>query len=152
LRSEYRKKTYNILARRYFEQPRLAHFAGLDQLSPYDDLVRQHATAFDFDWRLIVAQMYQESKFDPAAQSSAGALGLMQLLPSTAQSVGVTDPLQPDAGIRGGVAYLDQLRRRFDADVSPRERTWFALAAYNIGFHRIERARRQAAHRGSDPD
>lgn len=152
LRGEFRRETYNVLARRYFRATRPAGFADLGRLSPYDDLVRRHAEAFDFDWRLIVAQMYQESQFDPHAESSAGALGLMQLLPATALSVGVSDPLDPEAGIRGGVAYLDRLRRRFEASLAPRERIWFALAAYNVGFNRVERARAAAAEHGLDPD
>lgn len=76
----------------------------------------------------------------------------MQLLPSTALSVGVVDAFDPEAGIRGGVTYLDKMRARFDHDISPRERTWFALAAYNIGFERIARARRQAEISGFDPN
>ncbi len=152
LRSRFRRETYNILARRYFEHPGSARFTSFEKISPYDDLVQRHAASFDFDWRLIVALMYQESKFNPSAQSSAGALGLMQLLPATARAVGVRNPLDPEAGIRGGVAYLDRLRRRFDSDISPRERTWFALAAYNIGFHRVDLARRQAAEAGLDPN
>jgi len=131
LRSNYRKETYNVLARRYFGRPHFVRFTSMRELSPYDDLVRRHAESFDFDWRLIVAQMYQESRFDPAALSSAGAGGLMQLLPNTARSVGVDDAFDPESGIRGGVAYLNRLRQRFDNDISPRERTWFALGAYN---------------------
>ena len=150
LRTHYRTETYNVLARRYFGQPRFTRFSSGQPLSPYDDLVRRHAEAFDFDWRLIVAQMFQESRFDPAAVSSAGARGLMQLLPATAQSLGVDDAFDPESGIRGGVAYLDKLRKRFDRSISPRERTWFALGAYNIGFHRIERARREATAQGLD--
>ncbi len=151
LERKYRTATYNVLARRYFEQPRYTRFAATDRLSPYDELVRRHAADYDFDWRLIVAQMYQESRFDPAARSSAGAQGLMQLLPATARAVGVSNPFDPDAGIRGGIAYLSALRARFDDAISPRERTWFALAAYNVGFQRVERARAAAAAAGLDP-
>ncbi|MGR8921606.1 MAG: transglycosylase SLT domain-containing protein [Gammaproteobacteria bacterium] len=151
LRRIYRRETYNVAVRRYHEQPRFARLAAPGSLSPYDELVQRYAERFEFDWRLIVAQMYQESKFVPDAESPAGARGLMQLLPATAREVGVDDPFDPEAGIRGGIAYLDSLRRRFDDGLAPRERTWFALAAYNIGYARVQRARRQAAELGLDP-
>lgn len=148
----FRKETYNLLARRYFERPRALGFERIAGLSPFDELVREYALDADFDWRLIVAQMYHESQFNPVAESMAGAQGLMQLLPSTAQSVGVSNPFDPEDGIRGGIAYLSHLRDRFDPYIAPRERTWFAIAAYNIGFHRVTLARREAARRGLDPD
>ena len=114
--------------------------------------MQRHAETYEFDWRLIVAQMYQESQFDPGAQSEAGALGLMQLLPGTANDMGVTDPFDPEAGIRGGIKYLRYLWDRFDEGIPPRERTWFALAAYNVGFDRIKSARQRASERHLDPN
>lgn len=152
LRDQFRKETYNVLAGRYFGRARYAQFARLDRLSPYDEFVRRHADEHDFDWRLIVAQMYQESRFDPSAVSSAGAGGLMQLLPGTAAAVGVDDPFDPESGIIGGIRYLDRLRARFDDAIAARERTWFALAAYNVGFHRVQVARRRAESAGLDPN
>ena len=151
LKRSFRRETYNVAVRRYLAQPRFARLVAGGALSPYDELVQRYAERFDFDWRLIVAQMYQESQFLPDAESPAGARGLMQLLPATAREVGVDDPFDPEAGIRGGVTYLDSLRRRFDNDLAPRERTWFALAAYNIGYARVQRARREAAALGLDP-
>ena len=150
LRLQFRMETYNVLARRYFGRSRFTQFTQLGHISPYDDLVRRHAETYDFDWRLIVAQMYQESQFDPGAQSDAGAIGLMQLLPGTANDMGVSDPFDPEAGIRGGIKYLRYLWDRFDEGIAPRERTWFALAAYNIGFHRIDMARQRAIERHLD--
>jgi membrane-bound lytic murein transglycosylase F len=95
--------------------------------------------------------MYRESQFDPRAVSAGGALGLMQLIPATARAMGVRDPFDPAAGIRGGVRYLDRLRNRFEPGIAPHERTWFALAAYNVGYGRVAEARRQAAAAGLDP-
>lgn len=152
LESNYRSETYNVLVERYFEHHKIAPYFGRQRLSPFDELVQPVADRFDFDWRLIVAQMYQESRFNPQAESSAGALGLMQLLPSTATEVGIEDPLDPASGIEGGVAYLDQMRRRFEDEMSQREKTWFALAAYNVGYTRIAKARATARQRGLNPN
>ena len=67
----------------------------LGALSPYDDIVRKYAMRYDFDWRLIVAVMFQESRFNPAASSFAGAQGLMQVLPGTAGELGFDESLRP---------------------------------------------------------
>ena len=152
IRSEFGSETYEVLAQRYFDEPHFSYISGLARLSPYDKLVRHYADTYDFDWRLIVAQMYLESQFDPQAKSAAGALGLMQLTPDTARAMGVGDPLDPDAGIRGGIRYLDKLRGYFEAGLPPRERTWFALAAYNAGPTRVVLARERAAAAGLDPN
>lgn len=143
---EYRHSFYNVLYVKYIGKPSL--YAGKEEqlspvngLSPYDDIVLRYAELYGFDWRLIVAQMYQESRFDPVAVSSAGAAGLMQLIPETAELLGVTDLHDPDTSISGGVRYLDYLRGRFEEDISVDERTWFALAAYNAGYNRVKRAR-----------
>ncbi|MDZ7734936.1 MAG: transporter substrate-binding domain-containing protein [Gammaproteobacteria bacterium] len=156
----YRKRDYNVLHARYFEHPvksrhkssgnELLALGG--ELSPYDDLVRRYAEQFGFDWRLIVAQMYQESRFDPQALSSAGAVGLMQLLPTTASEVGITDLYKPDASIHGGVRYLSNLYQRFEDRLAFEDRVWFSLAAYNAGFHRVEQARQRAVDMDLDPD
>ena len=151
VRAEFASDTYSVLAQRYFQHPRYASLAAIARLSPYDNLVRRYADTYDFDWRLIVAQMYFESQFNPGAVSSGGARGLMQLSPETARAMGVRNPCDPDAGIRGGVRYLDQLRDHFEAGITPRDRTWFALAAYNAGINRVERARDLAARAGLDP-
>ena len=152
VQSEFGSETYQVLAQRYFDEPRFSYIGGLARLSPYDKLVRHYADTYDFDWRLIVAQMYRESQFDPGAKSAAGALGLMQLTPDTARAMGVADPFDPAAGIRGGIRYLDKLRSYFEVGLPPRERTWFALAAYNAGPTRVVLARERAAAAGLDPN
>ena len=150
LQEEYRKATYNVLERRYTNKPhsRSNIYAGI---SPYDDLLRSYADKYGFDWRLIAAQMYQESHFDPQATSTAGAIGLMQLMPATASALGFADPTEPETGIHAGIKYLHQLRDRFGSDIPASERTWLALAAYNIGFDRVRRARDRAQEMGLDP-
>jgi membrane-bound lytic murein transglycosylase F len=150
LRSAWQDDAYQVLVQRYFERTRHAQLARLERISPYDDLVRRYADTYDFDWRLIVAQMYQESQFEPNARSSGGARGLMQLLPATAVAMGVGDPFHPADGILGGIRYLDRLRDRFSGGIAPRERIWFALAAYNLGYPQVEIVRRRAERAGLD--
>jgi len=157
-RKEHRSAFYNILYRRHFEDERrlrrkfddLVRSAG--QLSPWDEVVQRYADAHDFDWRLIVAQMYQESRFDPKARSSMGAAGLMQLMPRTAQQVGVQNLDDPVESIRGGILYLDWVRQRLPEDLSVADRIWFTLAAYNAGVGHVLDARRLAAQKGWDRD
>ncbi len=151
VRNAFASDTYQVLAQRYFDEPRFSYISGLSRLSPYDNLVRRYADTYAFDWRMIVAQMYFESQFDPGARSAAGALGLMQLTRDTARAMGVANPLDPDAGIRGGVRYLNKLRDHFEVELPPGERTWFALAAYNAGLTRVDLARERAAAAGLDP-
>ncbi len=145
---------HNTLLARYFDadEPAAAPRDPPWRLSPYDTLVRRYAERYGFDWRLIVAQMYQESRFDPQARSGMGACGLMQLMPETAQSLGYRDNLDdPELSVRVGVRYLDELRRRFEDDLAVEDRTWFAIAAYHAGFDQIRAARLRAARLGLDP-
>ena len=153
----YRSRFYNTLYTQYIEHPsdsreNVRLVANLDKLSPYDDLVRQYAREYDFDWRLIVAQMYQESRFNPKAISDAGAEGLMQLLPTTAEDLGIADLADPALNIKAGVRYLSLLRDQFETDLLLGERTWFSLASYNAGFARINHARKLAREMGLDPN
>ena len=151
IQAEYRDKTYNILKRRYARAGKFAK-RPLNDISPFDKLLQTYSDRYDFDWRLIAAQMYQESHFDPNAVSRAGAVGLMQLMPATAKSLDCEDPGDPEAGIHAGIKYLDRLRNRFEPHIPMNERTWLALAAYNIGFDRVRRARKLAREAGLNPD
>ncbi|MCP4389305.1 MAG: lytic transglycosylase F, partial [Gammaproteobacteria bacterium] len=93
----YKGEFYNVTYNKYFKSrrsvQRLARGRVIDalkgQISPYDKLVRKYSDRYGFDWRLVTAQMYQESKFDPKAKSHVGARGLMQLMPRTAKSMGI---------------------------------------------------------------
>jgi membrane-bound lytic murein transglycosylase F len=144
--NEYRRGFYNVIYSRYINNPKTRKanprlFAHIDQLSPYDDIVNKYADRYGFDWRLIVAQMYQESRFNPGAVSTAGAKGLMQLLPTTARMVGVKNIIDPENNISGGVRYLNYLRGRLGKSMTPEDRTWFTLASYNAGYKRVQQAR-----------
>jgi membrane-bound lytic murein transglycosylase F len=151
---------YNVLYQKYFKDKRSVRRLaagrvegdGESGLSPWDDLVRKYAERYGFDWRLITAQMYAESRFDPDAKSFAGALGLMQLMPRTAEGLGITEIEKPENGIHAGVKYLDWLRERFEDRLPISERLWFTLAAYNAGYGHIADARRLAREKCWDPD
>ncbi len=96
--------------------------------------------------------MYQESRFDPRARSFAGAQGLMQVLPRTAEEFGLNDLDDPETAIHAGVRYLDWVRERFEDELPVRDRMWFALAAYNAGPGHVRDARRLAASMGLNPN
>lgn len=160
LRKEYRGEFYNIVYERYFRDPHsiTRYKEGQElilsegRLSPYDDLVKKYAQEYGFDWQLIVAQMYQESRFDPEARSWAGAQGLMQVLPRTGKEFGFENLKDPETGIHAGIRYLDWLRDRFEPELDVRERMLFTLAAYNAGAGHIRDARSLARKNDLDPD
>ena len=151
LENEYDSDRYDALVTRYEKNTKRIHRSFVD-ISPFDHLLQIYSNKYGFDWRLIAAQMYQESHFKPDAVSWAGAQGLMQLMPATAASLGVKNPNDPETAIHAGVRYLDHLRTRFDRRIPMIERTWMALAAYNIGFDRVRRARERASAMGLDPN
>ena len=148
-RQQYRTTEFNLIAKRY-ARTRAAN--SKDRISPFDQLIKTYAEKYDFDWRLIAAQIYQESRFDPSAVSRAGARGLMQIMPATASDLGLANPELPEASIHAGIKYLDHLRSRFEDDIPQSERLWMALAAYNAGFERVKRARDLAMQMGLNPN
>ncbi|GEM75636.1 membrane-bound lytic murein transglycosylase MltF [Vibrio sagamiensis] len=106
----------------------------------------------EFDWRLIAALAYQESHWDPKAKSPTGVRGMMMLTLPTAKSVGVTDRLDPEQAIRGGVEYLRRIVARVPDSINQHEKIWFALASYNIGYGHMMDARRLTKSQGADPN
>ncbi len=155
----YRGLDYNLLVQKYFGNERrikrrAPHRVTDQTLSPYDAQLRSLADTYGFDWRLLVAQMYQESEFKPRRTSFAGARGLMQVMPRTARQLGV-DPerlFEPAVGLNAGVRYLDWCRERFEGELPLAQRIWFALAAYNAGPGHVRDARRLARQLGLEPD
>ena len=152
---------YYVIYNKYFKSPKTmlkrvrsdySSVAG-EYISPYDELIRQAANTLEWDWRLLAAQVYQESKFDAEAKSWAGATGLMQLLPSTGEMYGATDMLNPRQSLEAAAAYLawlDGIWTKYVPDAE--ERRKFVLASYNAGQGHVLDARRLARKYDKDPE
>ncbi|TLY80818.1 MAG: membrane-bound lytic murein transglycosylase MltF [Gammaproteobacteria bacterium] len=123
-----------------------------DRLPRYRSWFEQAATQSGVDWRLLAAIGYQESKWDPRAESDDGAAGVMMLTAETAHSLGVKDRSNPEQSIFGGARYLAQVRAMFPERISEPDRTWLTLAAYNVGFGHLEDARVITQALGKNPD
>jgi len=158
VRQTYRGLEYNLSWKRYFEDSRVAtelraQDAGtLQGLSTYDSLFRKYAQQYGFDWRLLAAQAYQESRFDPQARSLAGAVGLFQVLPRTARELGFQKLDDPEDCAHAGIKHLSRLADRLETTLPVQQRMRFALAAYNAGWGHLADARQLARARKLDPD
>lgn len=121
----------------------------LDNYKPYFvDAAEKHG----FDWRLLAAVGYQESHWNPTATSYTGVRGIMMLTTGTASDLGVSDRLDAEQSIRGGSRYLAEMKDRLDAQVVEPDRTWMALASYNVGFGHLQDARRLTYEMGGNPN
>lgn len=122
-------------------------------VSPYDDLLRKYATELGWDWRMLAAVVYQESKFSINSESYRGAQGLMQVMPSTAARYGIEDLTDPESNLKAGTSHLKMLQNIWKKrELSPSEMIRFTLASYNAGEGRILECRRYAAEKGYDSD
>ena len=112
------------------------------QVSTYDNLFKKYAPNAGVDWTLLAAQCYQESCFDPKAHSWAGACGLMQIMPSTADHLALPRNriYDPEANVAAASRYMRELQEEFKDVGNPAERLKFALAAYNGGLHHVRDA------------
>ena len=126
--------------RRRVFSPMLDKHGGI--ISHYDQFFIQYARPIRWDWRLLAAQCYQESTFDPKATSWAGARGLMQIMPGTADHLGLprSQMYDPEQNISAATRYLAELERTFSDIGDRQERTNFVLGAYNGGAHHIRDA------------
>lgn len=106
----------------------------------------------DLDWRLVAAMSYQESHWKPRATSPTGVRGLMMLTRDTAKDWDVANRIDPEQSIRGGAQYFSSLKSRIPARIEDPDRTWMALAAYNIGLGHLEDARVLTERQGGNPD
>jgi soluble lytic murein transglycosylase-like protein len=120
-------------------------------ISPFDRLIAHHAETAGFDWRLIAALIFEESRFDPRSRSDKGAVGLMQVRPIAAESVGADRFDTPADNVQVGVRYLRQLDEMFQA-VEGRDRLAITLAAYNVGPGHVRDAQNLARRFGYDPN
>lgn len=120
------------------------------KLDKYDHLFQQAAERHELDWRLLAAMSYQESHWNPRAKSFTGVRGMMMLTLRTAKELGVKNRLDPKQSIDGGAAYLAKLRNRLPEDIKEPDRTWMALAAYNVGYGHLTDARKLTSQDGGD--
>jgi membrane-bound lytic murein transglycosylase F len=149
-----------LLYAKYFRNPRSARFIRSDyfaltsgRISPYDDLIKKYSEEIDWDWRLLASLIYQESRFYPEAESWAGAAGLMQLMPSTAERFGVSQISDPEQNIAAGVKFIKWLDDILsDRLMDESERLKFILASYNVGLGHVLDARALARKNNKDPD
>jgi membrane-bound lytic murein transglycosylase F len=123
-----------------------------ERLPVYLDLIKEVAEEFQMDWQMLAAIAYQESHWDPRARSPTGVRGMMMLTNNTAGEMKVTDRLDPAQSLRGGARYLKQIKRRLPAAMKEPDRTWFGLAAYNIGRGHLEDARVLTERQGGNPN
>ena len=158
-RREIRGAFFNQLYRRYFEIAKESRQYWLEnsasnkfEISPFDPMVKKYSHLNSFDWCMISAQIYQESRFDPLAIAPDGGLGLMQLMPQTAQRFKCVNPLDPESNVKTGTTYLNRLRDAFEGPVQPYDRLCFALAGYNGGIGHVFDARLLAASQGLNPN
>ena len=136
---------------RHVYAPMLNTQAGI--ISNYDHLFKRYAPIARWDWRLLAAQCYQESCFDPKAYSWAGAKGLMQIMPETARHLGLADSevYEPEQNIYAAVRYINELNSHFTDIRNPEERKFFILASYNGGFFHIRDAMALTKKNGKNP-
>lgn len=121
------------------------------KVSPYDALLKKHAKTLGWDWRMLAAVVYQESKFSINSVSHRGAAGLMQVMPSTGRYYGVEDLVNPEQNLAAGTNHLKRLQNLYvGSGMSQEELVKFTLAAYNAGEGRIKDCRNFAASQGAD--
>ncbi len=141
------------------------HVEGLNRIGSYTFLVNlqntlphyqarieQVAQEHQMDWALLAAIAYQESHWDPAAVSHTGVRGMMMLTRRTARELGIADRRDVMQSLRGGARYFKDLLRRLPARIAEPDRTWMALAAYNIGMGHLEDARVITQRHGGNPN
>jgi membrane-bound lytic murein transglycosylase F len=156
-----KEKLYSALYFKYFSEDKNIQFgyddnAGLQQgmISHFDEIIQRNAKRINWDWRLVAAVIYQESKFNPNARSWCGAQGLMQLMPGTARQVGVygNQAYNPASNIQGGTNYLKQLEKTWANISDYTQRVKFILASYNAGPGHVMDAARLAEKNGYPKD
>lgn len=122
------------------------------RLPKYEKHFRASAKVEQVDWRLLAAIGYQESLWQPEVTSKTGVRGLMMLTQRTAQAMGVSNRLDAKQSIQGGAKYFMVVKGQLDDSIKEPDRTWFALAAYNVGSGHLEDARTLAKREGLNPN
>ncbi len=152
-------REYARLERKYFSGSRPASIAGSEyfatngggKVSPFDDIIKKCSETIGWDWRLVAALIYQESRFNPSVISPRGAYGLMQVMPATGEHFGLDVTHSVENNIRAGISYIRMLDDLFANWVSdPDERVKFILASYNAGHGHVIDAIKLAEKNGLD--
>ena len=146
---------YKHIVRRFFHSTNPVKRAerGMiaENVSPYDDILKEYADGLGWDWRMLAAVVYQESKFSINSCSHRGAKGLMQVMPRTAMKYGIYDLSDPEKNIEAGTEHLKRLQRMYrNEGMSQEELIKFTLASYNAGEGRISDCRSLAASMSMD--
>jgi len=158
---DYKKsKEFYYVYNKYFKNSRTTKMAQSDyfsysggKISPYDDLIKKYAKTIHWDWRLLASLIYQESKFNPKAESWSGAFGLMQMMPETAEQYGVSDTSSAEDQIRAGVRYISLIDKQLEPLVKDSiERRKFVMASYNAGLAHVLDAQRLAKKYHKNPE
>ena len=148
----------NITIDRYIADPSWitnpAQQEAMGRFNQMSHLFRRYGENYELDWLLLIAQGYQESTLDQSVRSQAGAIGVMQLLQSTADDMNVGDILELENNIHAGIKYVRFVMDEFfdDPAIDERNRMLLALASYNAGPGRIRSLRQKAAAQGLDPN
>lgn len=151
--------TFNVIYNRYFKNKRkfrerheyeYSSLARTGKISEFDSLLQQYADSLGWDWRLLASQAFQESRFQVRARSWAGARGLLQVMPRTAQSFGITNLNDPEQNLRAGIAYLNYLGEFWNNIPDESQKVKFMLASYNAGPYHVQDAQRLASKLGKD--
>ncbi|TLP72780.1 transglycosylase SLT domain-containing protein [Maribacter sp. ACAM166] len=149
IEDEKKKSDYYVIYNKYFRNKRTfnrrvqSDFYSLsnNQISKYDDIIKENAKKLGWDWRLLASLVYQESRFDIDANSWTGAEGLMQLMPNTAKEMGLENSMEPIDNINAGSKYLRSIYDNFEEITDSVQRIKFTMAAYNSGYYHIKDAR-----------
>ena len=158
---QYKKsKEFYYVYNKYFKNSRTVMMAKSEynsntggKISPYDELIKEYSQSINWDWRLLASLIYQESRFDPKAESWSGAFGLMQMMPETAVSFGISDSSLPEEQIYAGVKYLKDIDKQLQDLVSDSlERRKFVMASYNAGLAHVLDAQRLAEKYDKNPE
>ncbi len=118
----------------------------------YERLIKEVAREEGIDWRLLAAISYRESHWNPRAVSPTGVRGMMMLTQTTAREMKIENRLDAEQSLRGGARYFRKSRRRIPKQIRDPDRTWFALAAYNVGMGHVRDARALTKRQGGNPD
>jgi membrane-bound lytic murein transglycosylase MltF len=153
-------KLGNVLFSRYYENTRWIQNplsdTARDKLEKYHALFQKYADEYEFDWLLIAAMAFQESRLNPKKNSPRGAVGLMQIKPSTAKDkhVAIKDIYTDENNVHAGVKYLAFLRERYfsSPDIDEGASLHLSLAAYNAGPAKVRKMRAKTKKMGLDPN